>query len=53
MGISKTRGILYQLAKLLGDISAIISNKPGKATKRITRRAAGKATGKALKKLFK
>ena len=50
--INKTRDILYKLAKLLGDLSAISSSKPGKAAKRITRRATGKATGRALRKLF-
>ena len=50
MSIDKTRGILYRLARLLGDLSAIFKGKPGK---RITRRATGKATGKALRKLFK
>jgi len=50
--ISQTRGILYGLAKLLGDISAV--NKGPVATgKRIARRATGKATGRALGKLFK
>jgi hypothetical protein len=50
MSINKTRGILYSLAKLLGDLSAIFKGKPGK---RITRRATGKATGKIFRKLFK
>ena len=48
--ISKTRGILYGLAKLLGDISAVQNKTVGK---RIARRAAGKVTGRALGKLFK
>jgi len=34
MSIHKTRGLLYRLAKLLGDISAISSRKPGKKTKK-------------------
>lgn len=50
--ISQTRGFLYGLAKLLGDISA--ASKGPKATgKRIARRVTGKATGRALGKLFK
>jgi len=53
MNINKTRGTLYRLAKLLGDISAVSSTKPAKITKRITRRVTGKATGKLLGKLFK
>jgi len=51
--INKTRGILYKLAKLLGDISAIGSGKPDKTIKRITRRITGKATGKLFRKLIK
>jgi len=50
VSISKTRGILYKLARILGDLSSIFKGKPGK---RITRRVTGKATGKALRKLFK
>ena len=37
--ISKTRGLLYWLAKILGDINAI---QRGKIGKRIIRRGAGK-----------
>ncbi|ACV61752.1 hypothetical protein Dtox_0847 [Desulfofarcimen acetoxidans DSM 771] len=48
--ISQTRGFLYGLAKLLGNISAIQNGTMGK---RIARRAVGKATGKLLGKLFK
>lgn len=50
MSINKTRGLLYKLAKLLGDLSALSSGKPGK---RIIRRTTGKATGRVFKKLFK
>jgi hypothetical protein len=48
--INKTRGFLYFLAKLLGDVNAV---KKGTIGKRVVRRATGKATGKALKKLIK
>ena len=44
------RGILYTLAKLMGDVNAV---KKGKVGRRVGRRAAGKATGKAMRKLFK
>ena len=44
------RGLLYQIARLMGDYQAI---KKGTVGKRITRRAAGKATGRAMRKLFK
>ncbi len=51
--ISKTRGVLYQFAKLLGDVSAITSGSPAKMAKRAGRRTAGKATGRMMRKLFK
>ena len=50
MSINKTRGFLYTLAKLLGDVNAV---QKGKVGRRIGRRAAGKATGRAFKKFFK
>ncbi len=50
MGISKTRGFLYWLARALGDLFAV---QKGKVGRRVGRRLAGKATGKALRKLFK
>jgi hypothetical protein len=50
MGIGKTRGFLYRLARFLGDVSAV---KKGTVGKRIARRATGKLTGRALRKLFK
>ncbi len=53
MSINKTRGILYKMVKLLGDISAITSGSPTKMAKRVGRRTVGKATGKAMRKLFK
>jgi hypothetical protein len=51
--ISKTREILYQIARLLGDVSAITSGSPKKMAKRAGRRTAGKVTGRAMRKLFK
>jgi len=53
VSINKTRGILYKLAKLMGDLTAISTGKLGKVVKRISRRATGKATGKLFQKLFK
>lgn len=50
MSIYKTRGFLYFLAKILGDVNAV---KKGKVGKRVAKRVAGKATGKVLGKLFK
>lgn len=48
--ISQTRGILYGLAKLLGDANAV---RKGTVGKRVARRTAGKATGRIFGKLFK
>ncbi|MBY8831952.1 MULTISPECIES: hypothetical protein [Bacillus] len=39
MSINKTRGFLYGLSRLLGDVNAV---KKGTVGKRIVRRAAGK-----------
>ena len=50
MSINKTRGFLYQMARLLGDVNAV---KKGRVGKRILRRSAGRMTGKGLGKLFK
>lgn len=50
MSINKTRGFLYWLARLLGDINAV---KKGKVGRRVVCRAAGKVTGKGLRRLFK
>jgi len=49
---SKTnkRGFLYLLARILGDINAIMKGKSGK---RIIRRQAGKIAGKGMRKLLK
>ena len=45
-----TRGILYAIARLLGDIAAV---KKGRVGRRIGRRVAGKATGRLFRGLFK
>ena len=50
MSISKSRSMLYGLARLLGDVSAM---KKGKIGKRFARRTAGKATGRCLRRLLK
>lgn len=50
MSISKTRGLLYQLARLLGDFQAA---RRGTIGRRIARRLAGRSTGRALRKLFR
>ena len=53
MSINKTRGILYKLAKFLGDISAVKSGNSNKMVKRVSRRTTGKAIGKLFRKIFK
>ncbi len=50
MSIGKTRGFLYWLARILGDVNAV---KKGKVGKRVARRVTGKATGRTLRKLIK
>jgi hypothetical protein len=53
MSVSKTRGILYKMARLLGDFQAISSGSSKKVAKRAGRRVTGKAAGKTMRKLFK
>ena len=48
--MGSTRGFLYWLARILGDINAV---KKGRVGKRVARRVTGKATGKLFRKLFK
>ena len=50
MSINRTRGFLYWLARLLGDVNALRRGRPGR---RIARRAAGRATGRGLGLLFR
>jgi hypothetical protein len=50
MSINSTRSLLYQIARLLGDVNAV---QKGTAGKRVGRRLAGKATGRALSRLFR
>ena len=48
--MATTRGFLYALARLLGDLNAV---KKGRVGKRVARRIAGKATGRGLGGLFR
>jgi len=48
--ISRVRSLLYWLAKILGDLSAV---KKGAVGKRVLRRGAGMVTGRFLRKLIK
>lgn len=50
MSINKVRSALYSLAKLLGDVNAVVKGKIGQ---RIVRRVVGKATGRVFSKWFK
>ena len=50
MSINRTRGWLYLVAKLLGDVNAV---QKGRVGRRVARRIAGKATGRGLGRLFK
>ena len=50
--ISQFRGLLYALARLIGDFTAI-SKGPSAIVKRIARRGTGKLTGRGLGKLFR
>ena len=50
MSITRTRGLLYLIARLLGDVSAVQKSTLGR---RVARRAVGKATGRALGKFFR
>jgi len=50
MSISSFRGLLYTLAKLLGDFSAV---KKGKVGRRVKNRITGRITGKLLGKFNK
>ena len=48
--MARFRGLLYSLAKLMGDYNSV---KKGKVAKRAGRRLVRKATGKAIRQSFK
>jgi len=50
--ISETRGWLYWMARLLGDVQAI-EKGPGAVGQRIERRLVGKMAGRSLWRLFR
>lgn len=50
MKVNQARGLLYQLARILGDANAV---QKGKVGRRVLRRLAGKKTGHFLGRLFK
>jgi hypothetical protein len=49
MSINKTRGVLYRVARILGDVNAV---QKGTVGRRATRRVVGKQTGRTLRKLL-
>ena len=50
MSIGSTRGLLYTVARILGDVQAV---KKGRVGKRIGRRVVGKVTGRRIGRLFR
>ena len=50
MSIASTRSLLYQIARLLGDVSAVQKHRVGK---RIARRAVGRMTGRGFARIFR
>jgi hypothetical protein len=48
--MATTRGLLYTLARLMGDVSAV---RKGTVGKRIGRRIVGKMTGRSIGRLFR
>lgn len=50
VGVRSTRGFLYWLARLLGDVQAV---KKGRIGRRVGRRLTGRLTGRWLGRLFK
>jgi len=47
--MSKTRGILYKMARILGDVEAVGSGRP----KKMANRVKNKYIGKRLKNIWK
>jgi len=50
MSINRTRGSLYRLARILGDVQAV---KKGRVGKRLGRRVVGRYTGRGIGRLFR
>lgn len=48
--LAQTRGFLYLLARLLGDLIAV---RRGRVGRRIARRIVGRATGRGIGRLFR
>jgi hypothetical protein len=50
MSINRTRGSLYKLARILGDVQAV---RKGRVGKRIGRRVVGRYAGRGMGRLFR
>jgi hypothetical protein len=50
MSINRTRGSLYKLARILGDVQAV---KKGRVGKRLGRRVVGRIAGRGMGRLFR
>jgi hypothetical protein len=50
MSIGRTRGVLYLVARLLGDVQAV---KKGRVGRRVGRRVVGRVTGRGIGRLFR
>lgn len=50
MSINRTRGFLYTLARVLGDVQAV---RKGRVGRRVGRRVAGRIAGRGMGRLFR
>lgn len=50
MSVNQTRGLLYRLARWLGDYQAV---RRGRVGRRVGRRAVGRVTGRGIGRLFR
>jgi hypothetical protein len=50
VSINKTRGVMYQLGRILGDVNAV---QKGKVGRRVGRRYTGRVTGRGLGRMFR
>jgi hypothetical protein len=48
--INQTRGWLYRIARIMGDVQAVQSGRVGR---RVGRRVTGRATGRAMRRMFR
>lgn len=48
--VSSTRGVLYKIARILGDLQAA---RTGRVGRRVGRRVTGRLTGRGLGRLFR